>query len=297
MATNSATFGGGAGNTGVPMLVSSGSSTSTSSRTPAQTSALNALISQLSGSAMNIRPNQAARQDTITNAQQQLEDYDKESAFADAQGLINQALAQQMQETMPSIVRAADGAGASASSMRALLTQQAVQQASEAAAAQGANLAVQYGQLNQGNSQVLEALTRADSTELDALLKALALKEEIRSSRERTTLMERDARTNDRKPPVSSRPVTIGSNQGRNQGGTGTGGLAQAVFLPSSNQDASAFFNRDGAIGSGKNNQFSAGPTGNDAALLARMQAGLTPMQTWEGTPVPSDLFNGGFKL
>lgn len=75
-----------------------------------------------------------------------------------------------MQETMPSIVRAADGAGASASSMRALLTQRAVQQASEAAAAQGANLAVQYGQLNQGNSQVLEALTRADSTELDALV-------------------------------------------------------------------------------------------------------------------------------
>lgn len=297
MATSSVTFGGGAGNTGVPMLVSTGSSTSTSSRTPVQTNALNALIQQLSGSAMNIRPNQQARQDTIKNAQQQLEDYDKESAFADAQGLINQVLAQQMQETMPSIVRAADGAGASASSMRALLTQQAVQQASEAAAAQGANLAVQYGQLNQGNSQVLEALTRADSTELDALLKALALKEEIRSSRERTTLMERDARDNSRKPPVSSRPVTIGSNQGRTQGGAGTGGLAQAVFLPSSNQDASAFFNRDGAIGKGGQQQYSAGPTGSDAALLAKMQAGLTPTQTWEGTPVPSDLFNGGFRL
>lgn len=297
MATSSATFGGGVGNTGVPMLVSTGSSTTTSSRTPAQTNALNALIQQLSGSAMNIRPNQQARQDTIKNAQQQLEDYDKESAFADAQGLINQTLAQQMQETMPSIVRAADGAGASASSMRALLSQRAVENAAQAAAAQGANLAVQYGQLNQGNSQVLEALTRADSTELDALLKALALKEEIRSSRERTTLMERDARDNSRKPPVSSRPVTIGSNQGRTQGGAGTGGLAQAVFLPSSNQDASAFFNRDGAIGSGANKQYSAGPTGSDAALLAKMQAGLTPTQTWEGTPVPSDLFNGGFKL
>lgn len=91
--------------------------------------------------------------------------------------------------------------------------------------------------------------------------------------------------------------MTIGSNQGRTQGGAGTGGLAQAVFLPSSNQDASSFFNRDGAIGKGGQRQYSAGPTGSDAALLATMQAGLTPTQTWEGTPVPSDLFNGGFKL
>lgn len=265
--------------------------------TPSQSSVLSSLISQLSGSWQNIRPNQQARQDTIKNAQQQLEDYDKESAFADAQGLINQTLAQQMQETMPSIVRAADGAGASASSMRALMTQRATENAAQAAAAQGANLAVQYGQLNQGNSQVLEALTRADSTELDALLRALALKEEIRSNRARDELLEDNARRNNRKPPVSSRPVTIGSNPGRTQGGVGTGGLAQAVFLPSSNQDASDFFNREGAIGSGANKQYSAGPTGSDAALLAKMQAGLTPTQTWEGTPVPSDLFNGGFRL
>jgi hypothetical protein len=41
----------------------------------------------------------------------------------------------------------------------------------------------------------------------------------------------------------------------------------------------------------------SGGPTQTDAALLALLQQGLAPSQTWEGTPVPGDLFNGGLKF
>ena len=266
---------------------------------PARVSPLTALIQSLSGAAANTAPNAAARQQTILDAQGQLADYDKESAFADAQGLINQALAQQMAASMPTIVKAADGAGASGSSMTALLTQKAVTDAATAAAALGAQQAVDYGSISAQNTNVLEALTRSDPTALNALLEALSLQNTIRNN---------NNQGNASKPGSSARtPAASNSQQGTasiratpNSSNQQANGLAQAVFLPSSpTVSTDSFFNRPGGVLGGRagSGMVSGGPTQTDAALLALLQQGLAPSQTWEGTPVPGDLFNGGLKF
>lgn len=254
-------------------------------------SSLAALIASLSGAAGNIRPNQAARQDAIGEAQDAQQDYSKEAAFTDAAGLITQALQQQMAESMPSIVRAADGAGASAGSMRALLTQQAATNAATAAAAQGAELAVQYGGIANNNGQLLEMLTRSDPTELNALLEAMRLQADIRNQNRQQDQQENQGR--ERQVFNNTRPGgQIGSASAPQRNAAGTTAVAQ--FVPSSPQPSTAgFFGREGGIADRSGGPaFYAGPTTSDAALLQRLQQGLTPMQTWEGTPVPSDLYN-----
>jgi hypothetical protein len=254
------------------------------------TSPLAALIASLSGGAGNIRPNQAARQGAIGEAQAAQQDYSKEAAFTDAAGLITQALHQQMAESMPTIVRAADGAGASAGSMRALLTQKAATDAATAAAAQGANLAVQYGGIANDSGQLLEALTRSDPTELNALLEAMRLQADIRNNNKQMALQKEGTR---------ERQVFNNSGQSKQIGSSapaprpGSGG-AVASFAPAPAQASTAgFFGRKGGIADNSGGPaFFAGPTTSDQALLQRLQQGLTPMQTWEGTPVPSDMYD-----
>lgn len=254
------------------------------------------LIAALSATATNIRPNQAARQQEIATAQGAQDAYSKDNAFKDAAGLITQTLQQQMAESMPSIVRAADGAGASAGSMRALLTQQAVQQAATAAAAQGAQMAVDYGGVANQNGQLVELLTRSDSTELNALLEALRLRQDIKASNQQMQLAADAAKGNGSSNTISSKaPVTIGSGKGK---GNGAGGQVVGALMPNTPPaDTSSFFNRDGGILDNKGGApVSVGPTMSDAALLARLQ-NLPGTATWEGTPVPADMYNGGFKF
>lgn len=141
---------------------------------PAAQAALMSLIQQLMGGGTQAMANdQAARKSEINKVTQQRAGYSKEAAFSDAQGLIAQTMRRAMEQLVPSITRAAEGAGASQSSLRALLLQDAANKAAESSAAQGLNAAVQYGGIASNLSQVLEALTRPDNTVTNALLQAL----------------------------------------------------------------------------------------------------------------------------
>lgn len=99
----------------------------------------------------------------------------KEAALADAQGLINATLGQTLQRLLPTITRAAEGAGTSAGSMRALLAQDAARQASEAAARTGIEAVGTYGAQFSNISQILEALTRPQDANTQQLLQALQI--------------------------------------------------------------------------------------------------------------------------
>ena len=154
---------------------SSGSSqTSTRNMDPASLAALQALISQLmGGGTQQMAEDRARRQQEIQSVQNQRGQYSKDAAFGDAQGAMSQLLRQAMEQAMPSLVRAAEGAGTSQNSMRALLTQDALTRSSESAAALGLNAATQYGGIASNLSSVLEQLTRGDNTVTEALLNAL----------------------------------------------------------------------------------------------------------------------------
>lgn len=103
-----------------------------------------------------------ARQEEITSTRNQRQQYSKEAAQADAQNLVNKAIADALRTARPEITRAAEGAGASKSSQRALLTQEAAIRGALEGAAQGTALSTSYGQVSNQLSAILENLTRQD---------------------------------------------------------------------------------------------------------------------------------------
>lgn len=136
----------------------------------------------------------AERQKETTAVRDTRQAYSKDAAFADAQGLMNQELQKAMQDAMQTINTGAAGAGASAGSMRALLTQQAADNAAQSAAALGANQAVQYGGISNQASGILEMLTRPDDTSLTALMSALAIQQRANEA-QKSSLPSTGART------------------------------------------------------------------------------------------------------
>ena len=138
--------------------------------------ALKLLIQQLlGGGTEEQRAEQIRRLEEVQSVRGQREGYSKEAAFADAKGAQNQQSRLAMEKLIPSIMAAAQGAGTSQGSMRALLTQDAANKAAESAAALGLKASVDYGNISGGMNQVLEALTRQGNPITDALLKALEI--------------------------------------------------------------------------------------------------------------------------
>jgi hypothetical protein len=136
--------------------------------------ALEQLIQQLlNGGTPQMRQQQARRQQEIRANQQLRGSYSKEAAFNDAQGAMAQMLQQAMESSMPALVRAAEGSGTSQNSMRALLTQDALNRASQSASALGLDAAGKYGTIAAAFSGILEALTRPDNSTVEALVNAL----------------------------------------------------------------------------------------------------------------------------
>lgn len=135
----------------------------------------------LAGGTPEQNKQRAAREREIVDTRDIRQDYSKQAAFADAAGLISQQQRLALEELVPSINRAAEGAGTSAGSMRALLLQDAATKAAEAASAAGVKTAVDYGQIAAGLSNTLEALTRPSNETTDALLKALEISKGSRS--------------------------------------------------------------------------------------------------------------------
>lgn len=152
------------------------SNTNSTNMDPKSLAALQALIAQLMGGGTKQQvSDQVARKNEINNVTQQRAGYSKDAAFADAQGLIAQTMQQALQQLVPSINKAAEGAGTSQSSIRALLLQDAAQKAAQSASVAGLGAATNYGQIATSLSGVLEALTRPNNDVSNALLNALGI--------------------------------------------------------------------------------------------------------------------------
>lgn len=167
-----------------PLATITGStSSSTSSTSSGSNATLNSIINQLLPQVMSYNkamfPERRAEVDTNQELRQ---DYSKAAAFADAQGLIQQQLQEALNASMGTINRASEGSGASQSSMRALLTQQAAQTAARDAAALGAQQAVSYGQIQNNFGNTLEALTRPETSVLNSLIDAISQRDATKAA-------------------------------------------------------------------------------------------------------------------
>lgn len=127
---------------------------------------------QLSGGTEEEKALRAERLKQIALTRANAGDYTKGAAFADAAALMAQNLRQAMEKQMPAINKAIQGAGTSAGSMQALLSQKLATESSQAASALGAEQAKAYGGISAQLQAVLEALTRADATNSNAIANA-----------------------------------------------------------------------------------------------------------------------------
>lgn len=244
---------------------SSTQNTSTVNMDPSSLAALQGLIQQLLGGGTREQAaNKAQRQQELNKTGALRDQYTKAAAFADAQGAMNQFLRQAMEQAMPSLARAAEGAGTSANSMRALLTQDALTRASEGAAALGLNTAAQYGTVGANYSSVLERLSQADNSVTEALLGALNI--------------AKGAVTNSTTTGSSSSNSTTNTSQSsvQNVGGTNstqTRGDAEQFAVPTAGGN-SIMGASGGGLGTLTNAQWNE---------LARMTAGVggAPSNDW----------------
>lgn len=166
----------GSSNSATNQSGSSSSSTQTDTRNMSAQSeaALNTLIRQLlGGGTQQMAQERAIRQQEIGAVQGIRSGYSRENAFGDAQGAMAQQMRLALEKMMPQLVRASEGAGTSQNSMRALMQQQAANQAAESASALGLKAAVDYGGLQTNLSSVLERLTAANDPTANLLINAL----------------------------------------------------------------------------------------------------------------------------
>lgn len=249
----------------------------TAANNKAANDALNVLLQQLlNGGTMEQQRQQAQRGTEINRNRATQARFSPEAAFADAQGLMAQLLKQAMESALPQITRAAEGAGTSANSMRALLTQDALTRASQSSAAEGLKTAVNYGGISSNLAGVLEALTRPDNSQMEALLGTIRL---IQSANEAT-------------------------------GGTGGGGsrggmtvtdpnAAQRLLTQKATDD---WFNRPGGIldNAAKTRSqtiMAYGPAATPEQIASTIQAGLAPSQSIMDVPNISDLYTTGLRF
>jgi len=238
--------------------------------------ALSVLIQQLmAGGTQEQQRQAAARQGEVNTNQALRARYSPEAALADAQGLMAQQLRKAMESALPTITRSAEGAGASANSMRALLTQDALTRAAESSSALGVNAVQGYGQIGSSISGILEGLTRTDNSSMTALLQALELMQQ-------GTKEEVDAGGSSGGGSGGGRSVT---------GGSGSG-------MPSTDN----FFYRPGGIlanaaATRAQAPTSFGPSVNDSVIADRIIAGLGPSQSLSSVPNINELYRSGFSF
>jgi hypothetical protein len=137
---------------------------------------LTSLIAELQGGGTpTMRAQQGERNQEIASTRSQQADFSKEAAFDDAQGAMAQQSRMILEKLLPTLVRSAEGAGTSQNSMRALMTQQAANQAAESASALGLNAAASYGGIANNFASILERLTQVNDPATQALISALGV--------------------------------------------------------------------------------------------------------------------------
>lgn len=160
--------------------------TDTSNMDSQSLAALQNLIGLLqTGGTKEIQAESAKRKQTISLVEQLMGQVSTGQAMTDAQAAMALNLQTAMEQQMPAISKAIEGAGTSASSMQALLSQKLARDSSLAAGALGAAQAQTYAQQRTGLANTLEALTRPTSAATSALISALNVaKGAVTSTRE-----------------------------------------------------------------------------------------------------------------
>jgi hypothetical protein len=172
-----------ASNSNTIQNTSSTTKTSQTNMDPQSKAALDLLIKQLmGGGTQQMAEDRARRIQEIQALQSQRAGYTKDAAFADAQGAMAGQLRAVLEKIAPSLVRAAQGAGTSQSSLRALLTQDMAARAAEASASTGLQAATSYGGINAQLSGVLSNLINSPDPVAAALLQALNIAKGATSS-------------------------------------------------------------------------------------------------------------------
>ena len=237
--------------------------------------ALSVLIQQLMNGGTASQQQQSAQRQGEVNANQALRArYSPEAAMADAQGLISQQLRLAMEKSLPSITRSAEGAGASANALRALLTQDALAKAAESSSAVGVQAVQGYGSIGAQISGILEGLTRPDNSGTDALLQALQLQQQ-------------------------GTQTTVNDSQG---GGVSSGGTGRAPSSGGSGSNTDSFFYRPGGVLANAAQQratapVSYGPALTDSQIIDTIQRGLGPSQSINDVQGVNDLYRGNLRL
>lgn len=202
------------GGTGISGGTTENTTTSASSTNMDSTSldALKALIVELLGGGSSSYQTQLAqRQQELEALQAQRAGYSKEAAFSDAAGAMQAQLSKSLQELLPTITRASEGAGTSQNSMRALLTQEAAQNASDSAATLGLNAATNYGSIATNLSALLEKLTQPDTANTEALINALSVAKGAVTSGTETSTTTKSGTNNTSYGGTASSGATSGS--------------------------------------------------------------------------------------
>jgi len=208
----------------------------------------------------------AERMTEIGRSRAQQEQYGKPAAMADAQALINKAIADGLRTAMPQIVAASEGAGTSKGTFRALATQEAATRAGIEGGALGANLSVQYGQIYNQLESVLELLTRQDPNGPSAqLLQALNIAKGIAQKGTTSTVTSSTQRTvGDKTTQVG--PETKTGVEARDYDQTAIGGLG---MLPVTGRPAAP---------AAPTNPYYIFAKGTDQPQGAQMQTGTQPL-------------------
>ena len=120
-----------------------------------------------------VRQQNNQEQETL-NAQALQGQYSRENAVSDSTNAVTAAIAAALQEVMPGITKASEGAGSSQNSMRALLTQDAATQAGDKSAIAQLQQLVQYGQIQSQLEQVIGSLVKPGDSLLNIFSQLLA---------------------------------------------------------------------------------------------------------------------------
>lgn len=150
---------------------------------PASVAALQSLIQQLlSGGTAEQRASSEERSKEIVSNRDLRAGFTKDNAEFEANQAVQAQTRQAMEQSLAQLTKAVQGAGTSAGSMRALLTQLAARDAAESSAKLGLDAKVAYGGIAANFSQILEALTRPDNSITDSLIKALDVSKGVNAS-------------------------------------------------------------------------------------------------------------------
>jgi len=200
----------------------------TQNMSPEAQASLQLLIQQLTeGGTSEQRRSKDNRNQTEALIQGLLGSVSPDQAFEDAKGLMALNLQQSLEKNMPAIQRSIEGAGTSASSMQALLSQSLARDSALSAAALGGQQAASYARERSNLAGVLENISKENNTVTASLLEALGIAKGAQTSTQETF-----GRTVSDVTKIDGKTVTTGQktiDSSQQQSGSSQGTTSQST--------------------------------------------------------------------